>query len=55
LGDMNLFSTYQIENLGMRAHYQSMGRGVLDSRDILYFLSIAFFFLYLTKIKFDQK
>ena len=34
---------YLIEDLGMMQHYQSIGKGVLDSRDISYFLSISFF------------
>jgi len=40
-----------IENLGMNAHYKSMSRGVLDTRDIIYFLSITLFFLLLTVLK----
>ncbi len=38
-----------IEQLGINSHYKSMSRGVLDSRDILYFLSVTLFFLLLTK------
>lgn len=38
-----------IEQLGMNSHFKSMSRGVLDSRDILYFLSVTLFFLLLTK------
>jgi len=34
--------------LGIRAHYVSMSRGVIDSRDVIYFLSLNFFFLYLS-------
>ncbi len=34
--------------LGIQYHYQSISKGVLDSRDILYFLTVAFLFLYLT-------
>ncbi|MEP1489492.1 MAG: gliding motility-associated ABC transporter substrate-binding protein GldG [Algibacter sp.] len=37
-----------IEQLGMSSHFKSMSRGVLDSRDILYFLSITIFFIVLT-------
>lgn len=37
--------------LGMKAHFDSISRGVLDTRDILYFLSVAFFFLYITVVK----
>lgn len=35
-------------NLSINEHYQSMGRGVLDTRDILYFLSFDVVFLGLT-------
>ena len=33
---------------GLGAHYWSIGRGVIDSRDLLYFAAVIFFFLYLT-------
>ena len=44
-----------IEQLGMSAHYKSMSRGVLDTRDIIYFLSIACFFLMLTKLNINNE
>lgn len=53
IADLNLINNYQIENIGMYAHFKSISRGVIDTRDVLYFISITFFFLYLTKIKFD--
>jgi ABC-2 type transport system permease protein len=34
--------------LGLAAHFSSIGRGVLDSRDIIYYLSVIGFFLYLS-------
>lgn len=37
-----------IENLGIRAHYNSMSRGVIDSRDVLYFVVVIAAFLGLT-------
>ena len=40
-----------IEAIGMNAHFKSMARGVLDSRDVIYFASISFFFLSLTVYK----
>ncbi|MGS2739960.1 gliding motility-associated ABC transporter permease subunit GldF [Sinomicrobium sp. M5D2P17] len=40
-----------VSALGMKAHFDSISRGVLDTRDILYFLSVAFFFLFVTTIK----
>ena len=39
---------YYIEMLGIGFHYRSISRGVLDTRDIIYFLSIIYFFLLLT-------
>jgi len=37
-----------VEQLGMKAHFESIARGVLDTRDIIYFASSTLFFLYLT-------
>jgi ABC-2 type transport system permease protein len=37
-----------IAYLGMQDHFKSMSRGVLDTRDILYFSSIIIVFLSLT-------
>jgi ABC-2 type transport system permease protein len=39
---------YYIGMLGIDFHYRSISRGVIDTRDVLYFLSIIFFFLFLT-------
>ena len=36
-----------IEQLSLASHYQAMGRGVIDLRDVLYFVSFMAFFLYL--------
>lgn len=33
--------------MGLGAHFESIARGVVDSRDIIYYLSVIFFFLYL--------
>lgn len=40
---------YYIEMLGINFHYQSISRGVLDTRDLVYFISLIIFFLLLTK------
>ncbi|MEO8823488.1 MAG: gliding motility-associated ABC transporter permease subunit GldF [Ginsengibacter sp.] len=40
---------YYIEMLGIDFHYQSISRGVLDTRDIIYFLSVIFVFLFFTQ------
>ena len=36
--------------MGINEHYLSISRGIIDSRDIVYFAGIIFFFLALTKI-----
>lgn len=38
-------------NLGIDAHYKSIQRGVIDSRDLVYFLSVIILFLLFTKTK----
>lgn len=40
-----------VSSLGMDYHFKSMSRGVLDTRDIIYFVSIAVLFLSLTVYK----
>ncbi len=40
---------YYIEMLGIDFHYRSISRGVIDIRDIVYFLSIIAFFLLFTQ------
>jgi ABC-2 type transport system permease protein len=39
---------YYIEMLGIDFHYRSISRGVLDSRDLVYFISVIFLFLLIT-------
>ncbi|MBS1917576.1 MAG: gliding motility-associated ABC transporter permease subunit GldF [Bacteroidetes bacterium] len=46
---------YYIEMLGIDFHYGSISRGVIDSRDVIYFLSIIFFFLLLTNYKLAKR
>ena len=43
-----------VERFGINAHYQSMSRGVLDSRDILYFVTLQGLFLLFTHEKIRQ-
>ena len=45
-GRIDLF----IQRLGMSAHYSSISRGVVDTRDILYFLGVMALFLCMTKL-----
>ncbi len=38
-----------IASIGIDAHYKSMSRGVIDSRDVIYFLVVTASFLFLTR------
>ena len=40
---------YYIEMCGIDFHYRSISRGVIDSRDVVYFISMIFLFLTITK------
>ncbi|MBD0296742.1 MAG: gliding motility-associated ABC transporter permease subunit GldF [Flavisolibacter sp.] len=40
---------YYIEMLGIDFHYQSISRGVVDTRDVIYFLGFILFFLLITR------
>ncbi|MEJ2595386.1 MAG: gliding motility-associated ABC transporter permease subunit GldF [bacterium] len=44
-----------IRSLGMSAHYSSISRGVIDTRDVLYFISITLLFLYLTRFNLSRR
>ena len=39
-----------LSEIGMMQHYLSLGRGVIDSRDVVYFVLMTLFFLYLSRI-----
>jgi len=41
--------------LGLGAHFSSIGRGVIDSRDIIYYLSVITFFLYLNVRRLESR
>ncbi|MCK9303675.1 MAG: gliding motility-associated ABC transporter permease subunit GldF [Bacteroidales bacterium] len=50
-GDASLF----IKSLGMQAHFMSISRGVIDTRDIIYYLSVIFIFLMFTKFSIERR
>ena len=43
-----------IKKMGINEHFKSISRGIIDTRDLLYFLSVTVFFLYLTKMRLDN-
>jgi len=51
ISSLTLFQSFDtlIIKLGINEHYISMSRGVLDSRDLIYFISLIVVFLFLTK------
>ena len=55
LADLNVFRDFDLRNLGLYARFASIGRGVIDTKDLVYFISVTFFFLWLTKNNFDLK
>src|SRR5690606_41936449 len=52
LAAINLWSQYAltIRQLGLQYHYEAIGKGLIDSRDLIYFLSVAFLMLATTKV-----
>lgn len=57
LADLNILrlGAFGLEDLGINAHYKSISRGVVDTRDLVYFLSLTLFFLSITKMIIDNK
>ncbi|TWI81262.1 ABC-2 type transport system permease protein [Lacibacter cauensis] len=46
---------YIVETIGMEFHYRSLSKGVIDSRDLIYFLSIICFTLFITIQRIGRK
>jgi ABC-2 type transport system permease protein len=44
-----------IDGIGINAHYKSMSRGVLDTRDLLYFIALSAIFITITKLVLERK
>ena len=43
-----------IQKLGINEHFKSISRGVIDTRDLVYFVSVTGFFLFITKIRLEN-
>ncbi len=50
-GDFDLV----IKTLGIYEHYTSISRGVIDSRDVIYFVSLSALFLVLTRFSLESR
>ncbi len=44
-----------VEKLGINAHYKSLSRGTIDSRDVVYFLTVSALFIVITKAVIGKK
>jgi ABC-2 type transport system permease protein len=57
ISSLSLFGSFDllVQKLGINEHYGSMSRGVIDSRDALYFFSVIAFFFMLTKLKLSSR
>lgn len=44
-----------IQRIGINYHYSSISRGVIDTRDIVYFLSVIIFFLFLSMAVLEKR
>lgn len=57
LANFNLLGTWDsvVASLGISAHYQSISRGVIDSRDLMYFISLNIGFIWGTKTVFGSR
>ncbi|MDL2251826.1 gliding motility-associated ABC transporter substrate-binding protein GldG [Odoribacter sp. OttesenSCG-928-J03] len=56
IADIPVFESYKnyILQWGIDYHYEPMSRGVIAFNDVIYFLSVILFFIYLTIRKFDR-
>ncbi|MAW93844.1 MULTISPECIES: gliding motility-associated ABC transporter permease subunit GldF [unclassified Leeuwenhoekiella] len=48
-------NTELLNSLSLSRHFESISRGVLDSRDLVYFLAITAIFIALTRLKLESK
>lgn len=54
---LELFGSFDlfVKSIGMSHHYSSISRGVIDTRDVIYFLSIITFFTLLSKVSLQSR
>ncbi len=46
---------YWVEMLGLNFHYKNVSRGVIDTRDVIYFIGVLFLFLLITQRNLQRK
>lgn len=57
LASLSLFSRvkYTLVQLGINEHYSSMSRGVIDTRDVVYFICLSALFVIITRIRIQSR
>lgn len=57
IGDIKVLDKIgkSLEWFGLSYHYESISRGLLDSRDIIYFVSFSSLFIWLTKLNLERR
>ena len=55
--ELSIFGEFglMIKSLGINEHYASISRGVIDTRDLIYFFSVISLFLVLTKLSLQSR
>ncbi len=51
LNFMSATAGYYLSLLGIEQHYENVSKGYIDTRDLIYFISMIFFFLKLTALR----
>ena len=54
---LELFGSFDllIKQIGMSSHYASLSRGVIDTRDMIYFISVIAVFILFTKLSLESR
>lgn len=57
LSSLTFFSKMEsfLISMGINSHYLSLSRGVIDTRDVIYFFSLTFFFILLTRLVLESR
>jgi ABC-2 type transport system permease protein len=57
LAALNVWASYSllVKQLGLLEHYNSLGKGLVDSRDVIFFLSVIVIMLSLTKLSLSSR
>lgn len=49
------YTSISIDFIGINAHFNNISKGILDTRDVIYFISVSGLFLYFTKLTLEKK